>query len=145
MPNDYLAFGRLSLLLPEGGLWSTEMHDTTGIQKRAVGLQPGGRVRARFQGGAPGLTARDEGPARRGGTGYRSSGRRRACPFCQDNIEHLDYKDVQRLRRYLGERAKIEPRRKDHTCARHQRELTAAIKRARHIALLPFVGASARG
>ncbi|MEP6808586.1 MAG: 30S ribosomal protein S18, partial [Chloroflexota bacterium] len=51
--------------------------------------------------------------------------------------EAIDYKEVNRLRRYLSERAKIEPRRKTGTCARHQRMLTVALKRARHVALLP--------
>jgi small subunit ribosomal protein S18 len=55
-------------------------------------------------------------------------------------VQLIDYKDVQRLRRYLAERAKIEPRRKTGTCASHQRALAAAIKRARHMALLPFTG-----
>lgn len=55
-----------------------------------------------------------------------------------DKIDHIDYKDVARLRRYLSDRGKMEPRRKTGTCARHQRRLTIAIKRARHVALLPF-------
>ena len=53
-------------------------------------------------------------------------------------IETIDYKDVAKLRRFISERAKILPRRVTGTCARHQRELTVAIKRARHLALLPF-------
>ena len=71
----------------------------------------------------------------------RKSGRRRrkVCDFCADKVETIDNKDVARLRRYLSERAKIVPRRVTGTCARHQRELTVAIKRARHIALLPYV------
>lgn len=64
--------------------------------------------------------------------------RRKVCGFCVDKIDDIDYKDVPRLRRYLSERAKIEPRRKTGTCARHQRGLTVALKRARHVALLPF-------
>ena len=64
--------------------------------------------------------------------------RRKVCNFCVDKINDVDYKDVGRLRRYLSERAKIEPRRKTGTCARHQRALTMAIKRARFVALLPF-------
>ena len=66
-------------------------------------------------------------------------GRRKVCAFCADKVETIDYKDVARLRRYISERAKIVPRRVTGTCARHQRELTVAIKRARHIALLPYV------
>ena len=69
----------------------------------------------------------------------RGRRRRKVCAFCADNVETIDYKDVARLRRYLSERAKIVPRRVTGTCARHQRELTVAIKRARHIALLPYV------
>ena len=66
--------------------------------------------------------------------------RRKVCAFCVDKIDDLDYKDVTKLRRYLSDRGKIEPRRKTGTCARHQRTLTIALKRARHIALLPFTG-----
>ncbi len=65
-------------------------------------------------------------------------GRKKVCSFCVDKIEVIDYKDVAKLRRFISERAKILPRRVTGTCAHHQRELTVAIKRARHIALLPF-------
>ena len=58
--------------------------------------------------------------------------------FCVDKVENIDYKDIARLRRYMSERGKILPRRVTGTCARHQRELTVAIKRARHLALLPY-------
>ena len=89
--------------------------------------------------------------------GGRPRGRRKkVCSFCVDRIDHIDYKDVPRLRKYLSERnyrgnqgirlrkyiserAKIIPRRVTGTCAFHQRELTVAIKRARHVALLPYV------
>ena len=64
---------------------------------------------------------------------------RKVCQFCADKIDYIDYKDVARLRRYMSERAKILPRRVTGTCARHQRDLTTAIKRARQIALVPFV------
>ncbi len=66
-------------------------------------------------------------------------GHRKVCQFCVDKMEYIDYKDVARLRRFMSERAKILPRRVTGTCARHQRELTVAIKRARQIALMPFV------
>ncbi len=66
-------------------------------------------------------------------------GRRKVCAFCVDKVESIDYKDVARLRRHLSERGKILPRRVTGTCARHQRALTVAIKRARQIALLPYV------
>ncbi|MBI4299392.1 MAG: 30S ribosomal protein S18 [Chloroflexi bacterium] len=64
--------------------------------------------------------------------------RRRVCAFCVEKVEHIDYKNVNKLRRYISDRAKIEPRRRTGTCARHQRSLTEALKRARHLALLPF-------
>jgi len=64
--------------------------------------------------------------------------RRKVCSFCVDKIVYVDYKDVARLRRYLTERAKIIPRRISGNCARHQRQLTRAIKRARQMALLPY-------
>lgn len=65
-------------------------------------------------------------------------GRRKVCAFCVDKIETIDYKDIARLRRYMSERGKILPRRVTGTCARHQRALTVAIKRARQVALLPY-------
>ena len=83
------------------------------------------------------MAERNERPERpmRGGR----KGHRKVCQFCVDKIEHIDYKDVARLRRCMSERAKILPRRVTGTCARHQRDLTTAIKRARQIALLPYV------
>ena len=68
----------------------------------------------------------------------RDRRRPKDCNFCVDKAESIDYKEVNRLRRYLSERAKIEPRRKTGTCARHQRMLTVALKRARQVALLPY-------
>ena len=68
----------------------------------------------------------------------RRKGRRKVCAFCVDKIEVIDYKDLGRLRRYLSERAKILPRRITGNCARHQRQLTGCIKRARQMALLPY-------
>ncbi|MEG0570704.1 MAG: 30S ribosomal protein S18, partial [Oscillospiraceae bacterium] len=65
--------------------------------------------------------------------------RRKVCAFCVDKAEHIDYKDVAKLRRFLSERGKIVPRRVTGTCAKHQRDLTIQIKKARHIALLPYV------
>ena len=65
--------------------------------------------------------------------------RRKVCSYCVDKITTIDYKDTAKLRRYLSERGKILPRRTTGTCAAHQRQLTVAIKRARHIALLPYV------
>ena len=66
-------------------------------------------------------------------------GRKKVCAFCVEKVDKIDYKDTAKLRRYTSERAKILPRRVTGTCAAHQRELTTAIKRARQIALLPYV------
>lgn len=65
--------------------------------------------------------------------------RRKVCIFCVDRVEVIDYKDIARLRKFVSERAKILPRRATGTCAKHQRELTSAIKRARQVALIPYV------
>ena len=65
--------------------------------------------------------------------------RRKVCGFCVDKVEYIDYKDIARLRRYMSERAKILPRRVSGACAKHQRALNTAIKRARQMALLPYV------
>ncbi|OJU12329.1 MAG: 30S ribosomal protein S18 [Clostridiales bacterium 43-6] len=74
----------------------------------------------------------------RPGRGNRKA-RKKVCSFCVDRINTIDYKDVAKLRKFISERAKILPRRVTGTCAHHQRELTVSIKRARHIALLPYV------
>ena len=73
---------------------------------------------------------------RQGGKMRRS--KRKVCAFCSDKAEFIDYKDIAKLRKYVTERGKILPRRISGTCAKHQRELTSAVKRARNIALLPF-------
>ena len=65
--------------------------------------------------------------------------RRKVCAFCVDKVAGVDYKDTAKLKRYTSERGKILPRRTTGTCAAHQRQRTIAIKRARHIALLPYV------
>ena len=64
--------------------------------------------------------------------------RRKVCSFCVDKVDHIDYKDVAKLRRFVTEHGKILPRRISGNCAKHQRQVTVAIKRARNIALLPF-------
>ena len=69
----------------------------------------------------------------------RGKRRKKVCIFCADKITAIDYKDIPRLRKNLSERAKILPRRVTGTCAMHQRQLTLAIKRARHVALLPYI------
>ncbi len=65
--------------------------------------------------------------------------KRRICAFCVEKVDHIDYKQHEMLRRYVTEHGRIRPRRQTGTCARHQRSLAAAVKRARHLALLPFV------
>jgi small subunit ribosomal protein S18 len=65
--------------------------------------------------------------------------RRKVCTFCTDKVEVIDYKQPELLRRFLTDRGKIRPRRRTGTCAKHQRRLATAIKRARHLALLPYV------
>ena len=71
-------------------------------------------------------------------SGVRYAPRRRVCSFCTGSIKEIDYKNTSLLRGYISDRGKIEPRRRTGTCARHQRALAVAIKRARHLALLPF-------
>jgi len=67
--------------------------------------------------------------------------KRKFCSFCAGNVEAIDYKDPTKLSRYISDRGKILPRRRTSTCAKHQRALALAIKRARHLALLPYVPA----
>ena len=76
-----------------------------------------------------------------GGFKRRNPGRRRkkVCVFCGKENNEIDYKDVAKLRKFVSERSKILPRRVTGTCAKHQRELTTAIKRARHLALMPYI------
>jgi len=68
----------------------------------------------------------------------RYKARKRVCNFCVDKVESIDYKDINKLKKYITERGKILPRRITGNCAKHQRELTKAIKRARQVALLPY-------
>jgi len=81
-------------------------------------------------------------PTRSNGVKYVP--KRRVCSFCSDKVEVIDYKDPTQLRRYISDRGKIAPRRRTGTCAKHQRALARAIKRARHLALLPYVPAHIR-
>jgi small subunit ribosomal protein S18 len=71
---------------------------------------------------------------------YRRRPKRKVCTFCTEKTAFIDYKDVNRLRRFVTERGKILPRRVSGNCARHQRALASAIKRARELALLPYTG-----
>ena len=78
-----------------------------------------------------------DGARRRPGNGMRR--RKKVCAYCFEEGKSIDYKDVASLKKFISERGKILPRRITGTCAKHQRELTVAIKRARHIALMPYV------
>ena len=104
-----------------------------------AGAASGGRPAA----AAAGVPA---GPAGAGARTRRTRGkryffrRRKVCKFCADKIDYVDYKDVKLISQFVPERGKILPRRMFGTCAEHQRKLTVAIKRARHIALLPYMG-----
>lgn len=64
--------------------------------------------------------------------------KRKVCAFCVDKLDDIDYKDIARIRKFISERGKILPRRISGNCAKHQRQLTVAVKRARHIALIPY-------
>jgi small subunit ribosomal protein S18 len=112
-------------------------------QRREMGGQGAGPAQSGPMQGAP-SGAPQGGPGGRGrGRDFRS--RRKVCAFCVDHVREIDYKDVARLRRYLSDRGKIEPRRKTGTCARHQRRLSVALKNARHMALMPYTSAHIRG
>ncbi|MDP9381315.1 MAG: 30S ribosomal protein S18 [Chloroflexota bacterium] len=88
-----------------------------------------------------GGAGQDRRPRRPGG---RYVPRRKVCLFCVDKVGHVDYKDIGRLGRYVSDRGKIESRRKMGTCAKHQRSLAVALKRARHLALLPYTAGHIR-
>ena len=79
---------------------------------------------------------REQRPARQNAANRR---RKKVCVFCAEKVEKIDYKDVARLRKFVSERSKILPRRVTGTCAKHQREVQIAIKRARNVALLPYI------
>lgn len=106
-----------------GGASQSAPAARSSFEPRARNAPPGGRRPGRFQGPRP----------------------PRVCPFCAQKTKVIDYKNVEMLRRYLTDHGKIKPRRKVGTCARHQRVLSAAIKRSRHVALLPFVSEATRG
>jgi len=92
-------------------------------------------------GGGYGGPRGDRPPRRDGRPGGRDfRARRKVCIFCVEKTKEIDYKDTARLRRFLSERGKIDPRRKTGTCAKHQRRLSVALKRARYMALLPYTG-----
>jgi small subunit ribosomal protein S18 len=82
--------------------------------------------------------SRDNNNDRRSGKMFRRRTRRKVCQFCVDKVEFIDYKESAKLRKFLSEKGKILPRRISGNCAKHQRQMTTAIKRARHIVLLPY-------
>ncbi|MBN2369246.1 MAG: 30S ribosomal protein S18 [Vicinamibacteria bacterium] len=96
------------------------------------GTAPSGRSRNAAKSGGPSRSGRESGKRYY----YR---RRKVCRFCAEKIDYVDYKDVKLLSSFAPEKGKILPRRMFGTCAEHQRKLTLAIKRARLIALMPFV------
>ena len=102
----------------------------------------GGAAEAPQMGGGFFPRGGDRGPRREGGRpgGRDFRPRRKVCTFCVEKAKEIDYKDVGRLRRFISDRGKIEPRRKTGTCAKHQRRLSVALKRARFMALLPYTG-----
>ena len=103
---------------------------TTNGESRGIGRPSGrGGGGAGAKGGAAGKDA--------GGKRYFFR-RRKVCKFCADKIDYVDYKDIKLISQFVPERGKILPRRMFGTCAEHQRKVTEAIKRARHIALLPY-------
>ncbi len=112
-----------------------------GGASRSGGGAPRGGSRPSYGGGrrSGGYDNEGDDDRRGGGRGGRyQQRRRRVCAFCLEKTNHIDYKDVGLLRRYVSEQGKIRSRRKGGTCARHQRMLAVAIKRARHVALLPY-------
>jgi small subunit ribosomal protein S18 len=81
----------------------------------------------------------------RGASGGRFGGRRaKICQFCADKVVRVEYKDADLLRRFLTDNGKIRPRRQTGTCAKHQRSLATAIKRSRHLAMIPYTGDRSR-
>ena len=87
---------------------------------------------------------RGRGPAKPPGRKKVFFRRRKVCKFCAEHLDYIDYKDTRQVQQFILERAKILPRRISGTCARHQRMVQQAIKRARHLALLPFVSDTIR-
>jgi len=110
------------------------------VSSQPMNDEPRGIGRPRGSGGGGG----GRGGAGRGDAGGKEGGkrfffrRRKVCKFCADKIDYVDYKDVKLISQFVPERGKILPRRMFGTCAEHQRKLTEAINRARHIALLPY-------
>jgi len=100
--------------------------------------RPGGGGGGRGAGGGAGAKGRGGEGGKDGGGKRYFFRRRKVCKFCADKIDYVDYKDVKLISQFVPERGKILPRRMFGTCAEHQRKLTEAVNRARHIALLPY-------
>jgi small subunit ribosomal protein S18 len=102
---------------------------------------PNGHKRSGGRGGSGGGRGGGGGGERGAAAGARRGGfrRRRVCKFCADKIDYISYRDVKLLQGFIPERGKIQPRRLSGTCALHQRALQTAIKRARQLALIPYV------
>ncbi|HET8734566.1 MAG TPA: 30S ribosomal protein S18 [Anaeromyxobacteraceae bacterium] len=94
-------------------------------------------------GGPRGGDREERGGGEEGGRGGRGFGRRKVCRFCADKALKVDYKDQQALKYFLTERGKIIPRRISGNCAKHQREVATAVKRARMLAILPYTSGTA--
>ena len=123
-------------------------HPAEAVESAPAATESSAAVTTGSSSGRPERTFRREcrgegrGEGRGGGRDFRS--RRKVCAFCVDKSRVIDYKDASRLRRFLSDRAKIEPRRKTGVCAKHQRRLSTALKRARFLALLPYTGVHLR-
>ena len=117
-----------------------EQHAPSSDRPRPEGRSEGrpGGDRPRFGGGGPGRGP--GGPPREGAGGRKFFRRKKVCKFCTEKIEDINYKDYRLLGQFVAESGKIVPRRLTGVCAPHQHRLTAAIKQARNIALLPFAG-----
>jgi len=117
-----------------------EPHAPSSDRPRPEGRSEGrpGGDRPRFGGGGPGRGP--GGPPREGAGGRKFFRRKKVCKFCVEKIESINYKDYRMLGQFVAESGKIVPRRLTGVCAPHQHRLTAAIKQARNIALLPFAG-----
>lgn len=113
-----------------------DVEDTEGEEEKEEERAPSPSRRRQERGAA-------RGSYRRGGGARHFRPRRKVCSFCVDRVKAIEYKDVDTLRRFVDHHGKIVPRRKTGTCAKHQRRLTVAIKRARHLALLPFAAGRA--
>ncbi len=112
------------------------MTDSKATTTRTPAPAPAGAERPRPRPSGGGRSRdRDDDDRPRGRTGGR---RRRVCIMCADHIKFVDYKNVSFLRRFVSDRARIETRRRTSACAKHQRAISNAIKRARHLALLPY-------